>query len=122
MLPALPTGRQWMSGASPRASTTWNAAVFWPSMRAGLTELTKLDGVGLGELARQGEAVVEVAVDLQQRRAVRDGLAQLAHRDLAVGHEHAAGQFGLRGVAAADALVLPVLAQMTARAPAGQRG
>lgn len=28
MLPALPTGSTWMSGASPRASTISNAAVF----------------------------------------------------------------------------------------------
>ena len=32
-LPALPTGRQWTSGARPRRSTTSKAAVFWPSMR-----------------------------------------------------------------------------------------
>jgi hypothetical protein len=44
MLPALPTGRQWISGASPSASTISNAAVFWPSMRAGLTELTSSTG------------------------------------------------------------------------------
>ena len=44
MLPALPTGRQWMSGASPRASTTSNAAVFWPWIRNGLTELTSSTG------------------------------------------------------------------------------
>ena len=33
MLPALPTGRQWTSGASPSASQISNAAVFCPSMR-----------------------------------------------------------------------------------------
>ena len=44
ILPALPTGRQWMSGASPRASTTSKAAVFCPSIRAGLTELTRSTG------------------------------------------------------------------------------
>ena len=44
MLPALPTGRQWMSGASPRKSTISNDAVFWPSMRNGLTELTSETG------------------------------------------------------------------------------
>ena len=33
-----------------------------------------------------------------QRRAVRDGLAQLAHRDLAVGHEDGARHAGLRRV------------------------
>ena len=55
----------------------------------------QLDGVGLGELAGHGEAVVEVALDLDQGRAVRDGLAQLAHRDLAVGHEHGTRHPGL---------------------------
>lgn len=44
MLPALPTGRTWMSGASPSMSTISNAAVFWPSMRTGLTELTSATG------------------------------------------------------------------------------
>src|SRR6478735_6353088 len=58
----------------------------------------ELDGVGLGELACEGQAVVEVAVDLQQRGPVGDRLAQLAHRDLAVGHEDAARHAGLRRV------------------------
>src|SRR6476469_3011161 len=40
MLPALPTGRQCTSGASPSASMISNDAVFCPSMRNGLIELT----------------------------------------------------------------------------------
>ena len=40
MLPALPTGRQWTSGALPSASTISNDAVFCPSMRNGLIEFT----------------------------------------------------------------------------------
>ena len=44
MFPALPTGRQWMSGASPSASTISNAAVFWPCSRVGFTELTSAIG------------------------------------------------------------------------------
>ena len=40
MLPALPTGKACTSGAVPSASTISKAAVFWPSMRTGLTELT----------------------------------------------------------------------------------
>lgn len=39
-MPALPTGSEWMSGAVPSASTISNAAVFWPSIRTGFTELT----------------------------------------------------------------------------------
>jgi hypothetical protein len=44
MLPALPTGRQCTSGASPSSSTISNAAVFWPWRRSGLTELTSATG------------------------------------------------------------------------------
>jgi len=40
MLPALPTGSACTSGARPRTSQTSNAAVFCPSIRTGLTELT----------------------------------------------------------------------------------
>ena len=44
MLPALPTGMQWTSGASPSTSTISKAPVFWPSIRYGLTELTTVTG------------------------------------------------------------------------------
>ena len=40
MFPALPTGSACTSGAVPKASTISKAAVFWPSMRTGLTLLT----------------------------------------------------------------------------------
>src|SRR6478736_4101468 len=50
MLPALPTGRQCTSGASPSASTTSNAAVFWPSSRSLLTELTSATGYSAASL------------------------------------------------------------------------
>ena len=44
MLPALPTGSTWRSGASPSMSTTSKEAVFCPSRRIGLTELTRATG------------------------------------------------------------------------------
>ncbi len=44
MLPALPTGTQCMSGASPSTSTISKAAVFCPSIRYGLIELTMVTG------------------------------------------------------------------------------
>ena len=44
MFPALPTGIARTSGARPRSSHTSNAAVFWPSRRNGLTELTSVIG------------------------------------------------------------------------------
>ena len=51
-----------------------------------------------GEVARDVEAVVEVALHLQQLGVVRDGLAELAHRDLALGHEHGGRDARVRGV------------------------
>ena len=44
MLPALPTGMASMSGARPRSSQISKAAVFWPSRRNGLIELTRVTG------------------------------------------------------------------------------
>ena len=44
MLPALPTGMARMSGCRPRSSQISKAAVFWPSRRNGLTELTRVTG------------------------------------------------------------------------------
>src|ERR687894_767435 len=42
MLPALPTGRAIASGGAPSTSQTSKAPVFWPSMRSGFTELTRV--------------------------------------------------------------------------------
>ena len=44
MLPAFPTGMARMSGASPSSSTISKAAVFCPSIRLGLTLLTRVTG------------------------------------------------------------------------------
>ena len=95
MLPALPTGRACTSGAVPSASTISNAAVFCPSMRIRVDGVDQRDGreVG-GELAGQLQAVVEVAVDLDDLRAVHDRLRELAHRDLALRDQHRAGDAG----------------------------
>jgi hypothetical protein len=43
MLPALPTGMH-SASISPSASSTSNAAVFWPASRNGLTEFTSAIG------------------------------------------------------------------------------
>ena len=47
-------------------------------------------GVVIRETTGEGEAVVEVALDLQQGRAMDDRLRELAHCDLALRHEHGA--------------------------------
>jgi hypothetical protein len=69
-----------------------------PLDAGGVDRVDQLDRVGLGELASHGETVVEVARHLQQRGPVGDRLAELAHRDLAVGHQHGAGHPGLGGI------------------------
>ena len=43
-MPALPTGMASAAGASPSSSQVSKAAVFWPSIRYGLTELTSSTG------------------------------------------------------------------------------
>ena len=118
MLPALPTGQAVdVGGVAERVDDLERRRLLALDARR-VDRVDQLDRVGLGELAGQGQAVVEVAVDLQQRGAVGDRLAQLAHRDLALGHEHA--RTSCRPWSRRrrrEALVLPVEAQMTALAP-----
>ena len=94
MLPALPTGMQWTSGASPSTSTISKAPVFWPSMRYGLTELTTVTGARSPSSRTIVERLVEVAADLQHPGAVDQRLGQLAEGDVALGDEHRARQPG----------------------------
>ena len=56
------------------------------------------DRVALGEVAREVERRVEVALDLEHPGAVHEGRRHLAHRDLALGHEDRAREPGLRRV------------------------
>ena len=82
----------------PSASTISNAAVFWPSMRAGLTELTTSTPGSLPELANDVERDVEVAVDRDDPRAVNQRLRKLSERDLSRGEHDRAQQTGASGV------------------------
>ena len=84
----------------------------WPSdvddlERRGLLALDadRVDGVDQrdrrevgDDLAGHLQAVVEVAVDLNDLGAVHDSLRQLAHRDLALRDQHRAGDAGAGGV------------------------
>ncbi len=109
MLPALPTGMARMSGARPRSSQTSKAAVFWPSRRNGLTELTSVTGWSScsASAADDREGLVEVAVDGDDPGARDERLEQLADRDLALRQDdddleagrRAVGRRGGRGVA-----------------------
>ena len=98
MLPALPTGMQSASTSPPRSSRISNAAVFWPSRRNWLTELTSAIGCAGAQLAHELERLVEVAAQRDHARAVHERLGELAGRDLALGHDHRAGQPGARRV------------------------
>ena len=59
---------------------------------------TPISGAVLGDLADAGEAGVEIARDLERDRAVVEGLAELAERDLAVPDEDIRGEPGEGGV------------------------
>ena len=61
-------------------------------MRCGLTELTRLMGVRIGDLARDGEGAVELAAHAHDVRAVGHRLTQLAERNVALRHEDDATQ------------------------------
>ena len=98
MLPALPTGMQWTSGASPSTSTISKAPVFCPSIRYGLTELTTVTGAAFPQCPHDGESLVEVPPHLQHPRPVHEGLGQLAQGNVALRDEHGAGEPGPGGV------------------------
>ena len=100
MLPALPTGIARMSGARPRSSQTSNAAVFWPSRRNGLTELTSVTGWSScsAQRAHDAQRVVEVAVDRDDPGPGDERLEQLAERDLAPRQDHDDVEPGCRPV------------------------
>ena len=82
----------------PSASRISNAAVFCPSSRNGLTELTSAIGWRSAELAHELQRLVEVAAQRDHARAVHQRLGELAGRDLALRHDHRAAQPGPRRV------------------------
>ena len=89
MLPALPTGMASTSGARPRSSQISNAAVFWPSRRNGLTELTSVTGwSSCSASARTIPSAWSKLPSMATTRAPGDQrLEQLADRDLALGQD-----------------------------------
>ncbi len=58
-----------------------------PLQAKGVDRVDQVDVVGRGQLAQQRQRDVEVAVDLDDLRAVGDGLRQLSRRDLRLRHE-----------------------------------
>ena len=92
MLPALPTGRKWKSGARPSTSQISNAAVFWPSMRTGLIELTTSTPGCAPSSRTSRSASSKLPSQRDDLRAIHARLRQLAQRDLAVRQQHHAAQ------------------------------
>ena len=58
----------------------------------------QVDGVVLGELASDIEAVVKVATDLQHVGVMNHGLAELAHRNLSIGDQDGSGHASIGGI------------------------
>ena len=98
MLPALPTGMQWTSGASPSTSTISKAPVFWPSIRYGLTELTTVTGARSGSSRTMASAWSKLPRTCSTRAPWTSAWASLPEGDVPLGDEHGAGQAGPGGV------------------------
>ena len=118
VLPPPPYGSASTSGAAPSSSTISNAAVFWPSRRSGLSELTSTCVPRVRELARRRERLVEAAANLEHARAERARLGELPGRDRARGLEHDRRRAPrVRRRRRPTRPCCPVDAQTTARAP-----
>ena len=116
MLPALPTGMQ-SAQFPPRSSWISNAAVFWPSMRNSLTELTSAIGCLSVSSRTSSSAWSKLPFSEITRAPWISVCASLPFAIFPSGHDHRAGDARARRVAAALAAVLPVEAQITAFAP-----
>ena len=117
MLPALPTGSAWMSGARPIWSQISNAAVFCPSMRAGFTELTSAIGYCSAARRASSRQVSKLPSSCRIRAPCTVAWASLPSAILPWGTRTAQVIPARVAYAAADAEVLPVDAQITAFAP-----
>src|SRR4051794_1897415 len=116
MLPALPTGMHSPS-ISPIASSISNAAVFCPSSRSGLTELTS----EIGCLRLSSRTISSASSKLPRRAITRapcmSAWASLPAAILPSGTITAPPIPARAAYAASEAAVLPVDAQTTASAP-----
>ena len=116
MFPALPTGRQTAS-ISSSASTSSKAAVFWPSIRNSLTELTSEIGWRLTTSRTSFRASSKLPRSATTRAPCISAWASLPVAILPSGTITAPRSPALAEYAAAEAAVFPVEAQITAVAP-----
>ncbi len=117
MLPALPTGRQCTSGARPSTSQISHAAVFWPTSRTGLTELTNVTGYSAAVLLASSRQSSKLPSICRILAPCMTAWAILPSAILPLGTSTAEVSPAFAAYAAAEADVLPVDAQMTALRP-----
>ena len=100
MLPAFPTGIARTSGARPRSSQISNAAVFWPSRRNGLTELTSVTGWSSCSASPRTmwSAWSKLPSMATTRAPAMSAWPELAQGDLALGQDHDDLQSGVGAV------------------------
>ena len=116
MLPALPTGMQ-SASSSENSSRISNAAVFWPSIRNSLTELTSEMGWRLTSSRTSFSASSKLPLSATTRAPCISAWASLPVAILPSGTITAPRRPALAEYAAAEAAVFPVEAQITALAP-----
>ena len=91
MLPALPTGMQSASSSSSSSMISNGAGLL--ALEAELVDgVDERDRVVVGERAHERQRLVEVAAQRDDARAVHERLGELALGDLALRHDHRAGQ------------------------------
>ena len=117
MLPALPTGMQSASSSPPSASISSNAAVFCPSIRNSLTELTSAIGWRRASSRTSASASSKLPRSAITRAPCISAWASLPVAILPSGTITAPRNPARAAYAAADAAVFPVEAQTTAWAP-----
>ena len=117
MLPALPTGMHSASRLPSSASWISNAAVFWPSIRNSLTELTSTIGCAPVSSRTSSSARSKLPFSSITRAPCTSVWAILPCAILPSGTITAQRSPARPAYAAALAAVLPVEAQITALAP-----
>ena len=117
MLPALPTGMHSASSSPSSASAISNAAVFCPSIRKSLTELTSEMGCRPTSSRTSARATSKLARRAMTRAPWIRAWASLPVAILPSGTITAPRRPARAAYAAADAAVLPVEAQTIAFAP-----
>ena len=97
MLPALPTGMQSASSVAELLDDLEGGGLL--ALEAVLVDgVDERDRVAVGQRAHERQRLVEVAAQRDDARAVHERLGELALRDLALRHDHRAGQAAARGV------------------------